>query len=164
MKALAVLALARESGDGTYQATPLSRGLRAGGESSLHGDAVMSGTCLYDAWRQLEFSARTGSPAFGNVHGQRLWQYLDAEPEYAAHFARTMGSSSGYYLSDIMGVHDFSAARLLVDLGGGDGELVAQVLVRNPRLRAIAVDRPSTTWPCWCSSAAGSGPWASTTR
>ncbi|MWK40599.1 methyltransferase [Actinomadura sp. J1-007] len=103
----------------------------------------MSGTCLYEAWGGLEFSVRTGSPAFENVHGQGLWEYLDAQPEDAAHFARTMGSSSGYYLSDILEVHDFSAARLLVDLGAGDGELVAQVLVRNPRLRAIAVDLPA---------------------
>jgi hypothetical protein len=38
--------------------------------------------------------------------------------------------------------YDFSAARLIIDIGGGNGEMLRHILGRSPTARGVVFDRP----------------------
>ena len=42
----------------------------------------------------------------------------------------------------IVGAYDFSGITTLVDVGGGHGSLVAEILRATPSLRGVVYDRP----------------------
>lgn len=65
------------------------------------------------------------------------------EADLAAGFARTMRWNSARALSDVLALYDFTAARLVVDLGAGDATLLCGVLARYPKARGLAVEQGS---------------------
>jgi ubiquinone/menaquinone biosynthesis C-methylase UbiE len=95
------------------------------------------------AFTGLLHTLRTGQPAWQAVFGAPFWEYLAANPAMSASFDATMAAGSEY-VADAAAGYDLSAARHVVDVGGGTGELVAAVLEAHPRLRATLVDLPDT--------------------
>jgi hypothetical protein len=97
------------------------------------------------AWGTLPNYVRTGQPAYHEVFGRPFWDDLDAHPEIAASFDSLMGPA-GHGTPDpnfeITGGWD--AVRLVVDVGGGTGAMLAEILRVRPALRGTLVDRPRT--------------------
>src|SRR2546425_12530400 len=52
-------------------------------------------------------------------------------------------SSQSSGISDILSAYDFSRFHRIVDVGGGQGELLRGILAANPALRGILYDLPS---------------------
>ncbi|MFT3924306.1 MAG: methyltransferase [Myxococcales bacterium] len=107
----------------------------------LHGHARMSGTEYYDAWACLSYALRTGRSAFEHVHGRGLWTYMSETPELARSFARTMRFNSSHFWNEFEALYEFPERGLVVDLGAGDGTLLAEVLKGHPELQGIAVEQ-----------------------
>ena len=63
-------------------------------------------------------------------------------PEEAAIFDAAMTALSAAAATAVVRSYDFSGISLLADVGGGQGELLAAILVANPRLRGILFDLP----------------------
>ncbi|MFF3868054.1 methyltransferase [Micromonospora sp. NPDC001898] len=142
LPALEGLGIVRCEPDGTYRVTPLGRLLRRD-TGSLHGQALMSGDEYYGAWQELDHCLLTGESAFHARHGRGLWEMAAGKPDLAAGFARTMRWNSARALSEILALYDFTAARLVVDLGAGDATLLCGVLARYPKARGLAVEQGS---------------------
>jgi hypothetical protein len=93
------------------------------------------------AFTELMHTIRTGAPAWETAFGAPFWEYLAANPAIAASFDATMAGSlrtaaaTGY---------DWSAVRHVVDVGGGTGTLLAEVLHANAGIRGTLVDLPDT--------------------
>jgi hypothetical protein len=93
------------------------------------------------AFTELMHTVRTGRPAWERVFGAPFWSHLASDPELAASFDATMAGSlrrtaaTGY---------DWSGVRHVVDVGGGTGALLAEVLTANAGIRATLVDLPET--------------------
>jgi hypothetical protein len=68
----------------------------------------------------------------------RFWE---AHPEVAASFDELMGTPDGDVLLDPAG---WESVRIVVDVGGGTGALLASVLRDRPAVRGILVDLPRT--------------------
>ncbi|MGH3435358.1 MAG: methyltransferase [Sciscionella sp.] len=86
---------------------------------------------------------RTGQPAWETVFGAPFWRYLAANPAMSASFDATM-TAGAEYVADDAGSYDWSVAEHVVDVGGGNGALLAAVLQAHPQLRATLVDLPDT--------------------
>ncbi|MQA07984.1 MAG: methyltransferase [Pseudonocardiaceae bacterium] len=95
------------------------------------------------AFTGLLHTVRTGKPAWERVFGAPFWQHLDADPALHASFDATM-SASPEYLTDAAGGYDWSDFRHVLDIGGGDASLLAEVLRARPWLRGTLVDLPDT--------------------
>ncbi len=95
------------------------------------------------AFTGILHTLRTGQPAWQTVFGAPFWQYLAANPQMSASFDATMAAGAEY-VADDAGGYDWSAAKHVVDVGGGDGALLATVLQAYPDLRATLVDLPDT--------------------
>jgi SAM-dependent methyltransferase len=79
-------------------------------------------------WSGILFSLRTGAPAFEHVNGCSLFEYLDANPQDATLFNRVMSMGTSRAIPDILENNDFSGCSRIVDVGGGNGSLLAAIL------------------------------------
>ncbi|MEV4896990.1 methyltransferase [Nonomuraea sp. NPDC055795] len=95
------------------------------------------------AFTGLLHTVRTGLPAWETVFGADIWSYLTAHPRMSATFDAMMADGADY-LADAAGGYDWSGARHVVDVGGGTGMLLAEVLGAFPDLRGTLVDLPGT--------------------
>lgn len=90
---------------------------------------------------ELMRTIRTGQPAWEAVFGAPFWNYLAADPTMAASFDAMMASSERTTAAT---GYDWSGVRHVVDVGGGTGGLLAEVLRANTGIRATLVDLPDT--------------------
>jgi hypothetical protein len=126
-----------------FALTPLGAGLRADLPGSLRPAALMLlDTAHWPAWGQLLHSVRTGETAFARVHGKGFFDYLAGHSEAAATFHRAMASNMAQSGSAITRAYDFAGIRRLVDVGGGQGVLLATILRAHPAMRGVLFDQP----------------------
>jgi len=142
LSALRNLGLVETAGEHSYRNTPMARHLRKE-TGALYGHALMAGKSYYQGWADLDFSLLTGRSAFEHSHGHTLWDHLDSDAETAAAFTRTQGWNTERFVSEIVELYPFPKSGVIADLGAGDGTLVAALLKRFPRLRAIVFEQPS---------------------
>jgi SAM-dependent methyltransferase len=97
------------------------------------------------AWGSLLEAVRTGVPAYHTVFGRPFWDDLAAHPEIAASFDALMGPPGhGTPDPEVLMSGDWESVRTVVDVGGGTGALLAEILRTRPGIRGILVDLPST--------------------
>ena len=143
MRALASLGIFAEVRPATFTHTPLSQLLRSDVPGSLRNMALLLGDPpQWQTWGALDFSVRTGQPAFDHTFGQSIWQYLARHPESAKVFNEAMVSFSEAAIP-VVYAYDFSTITTLVDVGGGYGRLLIAILQANPAMRGILLDQPA---------------------
>jgi 2,7-dihydroxy-5-methyl-1-naphthoate 7-O-methyltransferase len=97
------------------------------------------------AWSTLLDAVQSGEPAYNHVFGRPFWDDLDAHPEVAASFDALMGPAGhGTPDADVLVDRDWAAVRTVVDVGGGTGALLVEILRAHPHVSGVLVDRPST--------------------
>jgi 2,7-dihydroxy-5-methyl-1-naphthoate 7-O-methyltransferase len=97
------------------------------------------------AWGTMLTAVRTGKPAYHELFGRPYWEDLAAHPKIAAEFDELMGPAGhGIPDPDVLIDGDWKSIRTVVDVGGGTGTLLAEVLKAHPHLRGILVDMPRT--------------------
>jgi hypothetical protein len=97
------------------------------------------------AWGTLLKAVRTGEPAYTELFGRPYWEDLDAHPEIAAEFDAIMGPAGhGVPDPEILLNGDWESVRTVVDVGGGTGSLLAEILRAHPEIEGILVDFPKT--------------------
>ncbi|PDP85343.1 methyltransferase [Glycomyces fuscus] len=131
-----------ERRDGRYRPTEVGAALRRGHPSGMADLALLYDSDMFTAaWARLGETVRTGGTAFEAAHGTDVFTHLERHPGDAALYTAGM-AAGGRFSTAVPDVHDFTGARTVVDLGGGDGELLATVLARAPRVRGVLVERP----------------------
>ncbi len=98
------------------------------------------------AWGTLLSAVRKGRPAYDEAFGRGFWEDLDAHPDIAAAFDALMGPA-GHGTPDpevLVDPADWQSVRTVVDVGGGTGALLAEVLRARPWVRGTLVDLPRT--------------------
>jgi 2,7-dihydroxy-5-methyl-1-naphthoate 7-O-methyltransferase len=100
---------------------------------------------MAQAWSTLPTYVRTGKPAYHEVFGLPFWEDLAAHPDVAASFDELMGPAGhGTPDPDIQLSGGRDAVRTVVDVGGGTGAMLAEVLRARPDIRGTLVDSPGT--------------------
>jgi hypothetical protein len=97
---------------------------------------------LWQAWGDLLHTVRTGDTAFDHVHGCNVWDYRSRDPEEAGVFDRAMASGTEHFAQAVLAVCDFGRYEHVVDVGGGDGMFLAQILQRHAQIRGTLFDQP----------------------
>jgi SAM-dependent methyltransferase len=98
------------------------------------------------AWGTLLSAVRSGKPAYHEAVGRGFWEDLDAHPAIAASFDALMGLP-GHGVPDwrvLVDATDWESVRTVVDVGGGTGALLAEILRARPEVRGTLVDLPRT--------------------
>jgi SAM-dependent methyltransferase len=118
----------------------MSDALRTDAPSSLRDLIRMANAEPYAAFGQLLYTVRTGKTAFDHVFGMPRFEWLAGHPEKAALFQRAMVSLGQGTNADAAEAYDFSECRRVVDVGGGHGQLLSEIVTRNPHLSGVLYD------------------------
>jgi hypothetical protein len=136
MRALCGLGIFKESAAG-FHLTPASQWLRHGVEGSLRPFALFQGEEMYRAFEHLHQTIRSGASGWNEAFGSSIWGYLADHPERGSVFDSMMRQNHAADLPEIVASFDFSAARTIVDIGGGDGSVLREILRRNPNATGV---------------------------
>jgi hypothetical protein len=144
LRALASLGIFAEIQAGEFALTPQAELLRADAEGSLRDIALLYGEeWVWHAYGNLMHSVRTGVPAFVRTHHQPLYGYLHEHPRAAAQFNAAMTAFSNQEAAAILASYDFARVETVVDIGGGQGALLAALLRAHPQITGTLFDLPS---------------------
>jgi hypothetical protein len=143
LRALASVGVFAEDGHGRFTLTPLAATLRTDVPGSLRAFAIAElGEDHYPAWGEVLHSIKTGEIAFDHLFGMDVWQYRAQHPEEGRIFDEAMASFSSVVNAAIVDSYDFSSLGTIVDVGGGDGSLIASILQANPGMKGVLFDLP----------------------
>ena len=143
MRACAGLGLLADEGDGRFAVTQAGALLQSGVPGSLRDHALAFGAPgHWLPWGQLPEAVRKGGTQAAAVLGAGLFDYLAGQPEEAAQFAASMQALTGAIAAEAARVIDASGVSLAVDVGGGTGQLVRELMRVNDGLRGLVLDFP----------------------
>ena len=121
--------------------TRRSRHLCSDAVPTLHYAARFWGMpSIWGTWGGMEETIRTGAAAFETVHGVSNWTYLGVHPDEALVFDQFMQHSPDDRHAAVAEAYDFHSAKV-VDVGGGNGALLAAILNRYPQATGVLADR-----------------------
>jgi hypothetical protein len=141
LRALSSSGVFHENAEHCFALTPLSECLLNNTPGSLAALTWMRGDWQYRAWGDLLHNVQTGESAFEHVFGEPLFEFLRHTPQNAAIFDQGMVGVHGRETEAMLAGFDFSDIRVLADIGGGNGSVLAAVLAKYPSLQAILFDR-----------------------
>ena len=139
LRALASDGVFAEEAPGVYRNTEASEGLRRG--TRWHDFAHLFGGVWHRALGEL---TAAGEPTFERIHGTDFWSWLGERPDERGAFDRAM-SGSWEWKVDRVASAEWRGDELVVDVGGGNGALLIELLRRRPGLSGIVFDLPEAT-------------------
>ncbi len=119
--------------------------LRSDSDKSMRDFLLMRAEQDYHVWSGLTFSLRQGRSAHEHIFGMSRYAYLKQNPEAGRRFDRAMDDLSRRHSCVIVSAYDFSGANKIVDIGGGEGQLLATLLNANAHLRGTLVEQGADT-------------------
>jgi 2-polyprenyl-3-methyl-5-hydroxy-6-metoxy-1,4-benzoquinol methylase len=104
-------------------------------------NAIFAGEENYKATGDLLHTIRTGETAFNHLYGKGHFDYMAEHPDASSTFNKAMAQSLRR-LENPLESYDYSGKRLVVDVGGGRGDLITSIIRANPGLKGILFDLP----------------------
>ena len=138
LRALASDGVFRETEPGVFEHTEESRRLLGPGWSEF---AHLFGGVFFEATTELDASA-SGSPFEGRF-GTGFWEWLAERPAERATFDAAMAGERDRAAERIAGL-EWRDGDVVVDVGGGNGALLVELIQLRPELRGIVLDLPET--------------------
>jgi O-methyltransferase domain/Dimerisation domain len=142
LRLLASAGVFLEAEDGKFALTPIGACLRSGVPGSMRAAALLFGGMTQQAWGDLLHSVKTSEPAFRRVLGKDPFAYMAEHPDEAANFDAAMANFTKHIAVAVAAAYDFSPFHRIVDVGGGNGTLLAGILEANPTLTGVVFDLP----------------------
>jgi hypothetical protein len=130
--------------DGMFALTDAGARLRSDVPGSDWGAMMMMpAPWTLKTWQHLPDAVRTGRAVFEDVHGESFWSYLRSHEEEGRIFDAAMARGAKDSQAVLLAVEELAHAgtATVVDVGGGTGRLLAQVLSHCPGLRGILADQ-----------------------
>jgi hypothetical protein len=137
LRALASSGVFAEEEPGVFRNTDASELLRVRGWAEF---AHLFGGPWYQAVGALRAN---GSASFPQVFGTDFWTWLRDHPDERARFDLAMEQGQQTRIERLESI-PWRGDELVVDVGGGNGALLAELLDRHPEMHGIVFDLPET--------------------
>lgn len=144
LRALAAQGIFAEDEQGRFMNTPASALLQQGVMRDgvlLCGEVTGDGS-WWNAVGALRHSIMTGEAAFARQHGMGFFDYVSQHPECNEWFDRGMANFAAAENPAIAGAYAYARFPHIVDVGGGQGGLLAEILKLHPTVRGTLFDLP----------------------
>ncbi len=142
LRALASIGIFAEDAEGRFGLTPQGALLQRDTADSKWALSVMIGEEHYNAWGQLLHSVQTGEGGFRKIHGKPIFDFLSEHPETGEIFDAAMTGIHGRETAAVLETYDFTNIQSLVDVGGGNGSQIVEILNRYPHMHGVVFDLP----------------------
>jgi hypothetical protein len=132
-----------ERPDGRIALTPTGELLRSDVDGSLHAAALFFG-----GERSARFLGRfqrcvqEGKSVADLLFGGNWTEWIQCDPDQTQLFNAMMTSYSALQTAGVLEAYDFSHSATIVDVGGGHGRILCQILKRSPETRGVLFDMP----------------------
>jgi hypothetical protein len=144
LRGLVAISVCAEGGDGQFELTPVGEYLRADHPDSVQSRVILNGEVHYALWADILTTVRTGESASQHVFGMPFYDHLARHPEVGSVFDRAMTSAGWvrYRFRPAVEAYDFGQFRRIVDVGGGNGTLMVELLKTYSQPNGIVFDVP----------------------
>jgi hypothetical protein len=142
LRLLASQGIFEESADRRFRNTDVSNYLRSDVPGSLRALLIFWGSDYsYASLGQMARTLETGKSAPQLLSGSDNFEQLRRDPELARVFDDAMTTMSKLVAPAVAAAYDFGAWESLMDVGGGNGLLLAEILRAHPSLRGVLADQ-----------------------
>ncbi|GAA2673415.1 MULTISPECIES: methyltransferase [Actinosynnema] len=130
---------------GRYALTDVSRVLLRDDHAAARAwlDIEGPGAKMDLAYAGMAHSVRTGRSAYATVHGVPFWEDYSADEALRVFFGQVMAVHAWQTGPVLAADVDWSADARVLDVGGGIGALLGDVLRGNPHLTGAVLDLPA---------------------
>jgi O-methyltransferase domain len=144
LRLLAALDVFQEHDGGSFSLTTIGERLRSDATLGMRSWATfleaLGGVRPFEHILQ---TVKTGTPGLEREFGTGIFDFLAQHPESAATFDRAMSERTAAYAPGVAESYDFSEVRTVIDLGGGNGTLLVEILRTNPHLHGVLFEVPA---------------------
>lgn len=140
LRALVTLEVCMDCGPGTFGLGRVGDLLQRSHPHSLRHWAMLNGGPLWSRWATLGRRVRAGDPRPGGSGSAERFERLESDPHEAELFHGAMRELSGRVGTSLAESLTIAPDSVIVDVGGGSGELLATLLARQPLSRGILFD------------------------
>lgn len=130
----------------TFCLTELGKTLQTDHPNSLRYAAIyLCNEHHWTAWGNLLYSIQTGQSAFKKLYSKDYFSFLDENPEDTFIFNECMKRRDKIRINTIVNHYDFTECKVIVDIGGGKGGLISEILKHNDLCKGILFDKYNVT-------------------
>ncbi|MFD4637158.1 methyltransferase [Lentzea sp. NPDC058436] len=141
LAALASTGVFAPTDDGRYAHTALSRTMCSTHPVGRILTQDLKNDASWQAWSNLAAATKEGRGPFAVVHSTDFYSYVsEHDPEQAADFHQAMSNATEEDNGDVIAALGLPATGLVVDVGGGRGALLRDVLRARPELHGVLFD------------------------
>ena len=145
LRALTQVGLFAEVEEDAFANTAVSEHLRSDVPYSLRDMVtVLDDEAVARGWRRLPEVLNSGQPAFNAVNGMGFFDWIKADTGRSATMASFMNGIYGPQGPKIAAGYPFGRFAKLIDIGGGNGHVLAAILAHHPQLSGALFDLPPT--------------------
>lgn len=131
-----------EDDQGRFVSTPRAELLRTDHPQSMHEAFSLDWQDIHWAVCQhLPAAVMRGDVAFERAFGQGFFDYLASHPRAGAMFDQRMAAVSRAENAPLVAAYHFGDFERIVDVGGGRGGLLAEILQSNPAVSGVLFER-----------------------
>ena len=142
MRFLAGQGVFHETALRTFANSPLSEWLRSDVPGSVRSMLIYRGSPFYFApFGDLLYTIETGAPAREKADGETGFDQLRRNPDHGRIFDDAMTDVSMLWAPAIAAAYNFRKWGSVMDIGGGNGLLLATILKANPGLRGVLAEQ-----------------------
>ena len=87
-------------------------------------------------------TAKTGNTAADLHYGEPFFDWISQYPDQVGQFTGAMANLTNGIKAGAVAAYDFNGCGKIVDIGGADGALLAQILTGTPSTTGVTFDLP----------------------
>lgn len=141
LRLLAMVGIFAETEARHFALTPSAELLRSDHPRSMRDTIVwLADPFHYKVAADLLHSARTGQPTVEHVTGKPAFEYFLSDKVEFDRFHRAMTNLSAMAVSAALEAYDFSGCDTIVDIGGGHGFAICEILTKYPQMKGVLFD------------------------
>ncbi len=144
LRAAATLGMFTHHPDDRFSLTPLGETLKSDVPGSMRDMAIaQTSPGHWLPWGRFEDAIKSGAEQASLVHGKPIFDYYGEHADERVAFMGAMAGMSSLVAGELVRLVDFSDCKLVADIGGASGALLAQVLDAHPEAAGILYDLPN---------------------
>jgi hypothetical protein len=140
LRALSTLDVVRQQSDGQFTLGPCGELLCRDHPHGLRSWALLNGGSMWSRWQGLADRLRGGSSGVAGERSTARFEGLGLNPDEAELFHAAMSELTRRLDGSVSAAIELPEDALIVDVGGGAGELLAGVLARHVTARGLLFD------------------------
>jgi len=142
LRGLVSLGVCSESADGQFGLTSVGAYLKSDHPDSMRPRLLLNGEVHYAMWSEMLATVQTGESASQHRFGMPFYDYIASNPTLGTLFDQTMASAVRYRHRPVVDAYDFDQFREIVDVGGGNGALMVEIMTSYLQPTGIVFDFP----------------------